>query len=229
MFQNYRQPILSLQYNMCRPAEEQSMKSNWHFCEIQWWECLQKQQWWWQCCLQPQARRVDRCRRPASSHPIPSTRLNRFPIAARRVSGCWCWRPLAAPSSPRPPSRRPKHQKHESQHKSPICLHARLLGWTECGERGLARGDRPRGNCESPGAAHVHIQPPPRTKVVLNLGPGRTYFGAHTLDKCLIRSQDFSQTSIKLVGMFRSSADKTAGLFEKGGGAEEGGAVPVAL
>ena len=138
MFQNYRQPILSLQYNMCRPAEEQSMKSNWHFCEIQWWECLQKQQWWWQCCLQPQARRVDRCRRPASSHPNPSTRSNRFPIAARRVSGCWCWRPLAAPSSPRPPSRRPKHEKHalytwcnptNKNHK----LSARLPGRTELG------------------------------------------------------------------------------------------------
>ena len=70
--------------------------------------------WWWRggCRLPPLARRGDPWRLPASSRPIPSRRSkNRFPPSRVCTSGCW--RPLAAPSSPRPPSRRPKHQKHE--------------------------------------------------------------------------------------------------------------------
>ena len=101
--------------------------------------------------LPPLARRAGLWRRPASSPPSPrstrstspfpsssSSRFQRCCQVASSSSGCWFRRPLAAPSSPRPPSRRPKHEKHalytwcnptNKNHK----LSARLPGRTELG------------------------------------------------------------------------------------------------
>ena len=102
--------------------------------------------------LPPLARRAGLWRRPASSppsprstrstSPFPSSSSSRFQSSCCQVasssSGCWFRRPLAAPSSPRPPSRRPKHEKHalytwcnptNKNHK----LSARLPGRTELG------------------------------------------------------------------------------------------------
>ena len=102
--------------------------------------------------LPPLARRAGLWRRPASSppsprstrstSPFPSSSSSRFQPSCCQVasssSGCWFRRPLAAPSSPRPPSRRPKHEKHalytwcnptNKNHK----LSARLPGRTELG------------------------------------------------------------------------------------------------
>ena len=41
--------------------------------------------------------------------------------------------------------------------------------------------------------------------------------------------QKFAQTSAGKARVFSTWADRAVGLFEKGGGAEEGGAVPGAL
>ena len=100
--------------------------------------------------LPPLARRAGLWRRPASSppslstrstSPFPSSSSSRFQPSCCQVASsslCWFRRPLAAPSRPRPPSRRPKHEKHalytwcnptNKNHK----LSARQPGRTELG------------------------------------------------------------------------------------------------